>query len=68
MTRGLGGSSPANVQKYLHDVSYPTDKQTLIKQAERNGAPKEELDVVKQLKDEHYGGPQDVMKNYGEIE
>lgn len=68
MTRGIGGSSPANVQKYLHDVTYPADKQTLVEQAEKNGAPREVLDIVRQLKDESYGGPQEVMKSYGEIE
>ena len=68
MTRGLGGNSPANVQFYLKGVEYPTDKQTLIEQARRNDAPPEVMQTIQRLDRDEYGGPQDVMKAYGEIE
>jgi len=68
MTRGLGGNSPANVQKYLSGVGYPADKQDLIEAARRNDAPDEVMQTIRKLPEEHYGGPQDVMKGYGEIE
>jgi hypothetical protein len=68
MTRGVGGHSPANVQKFLHGVSYPADKKDLVEQARRNDAPDEVMETIKALPEEHYGGPQDVMKGYGEIE
>jgi hypothetical protein len=68
MTRGLGGNSPANVQKYLSGVEYPAAKQDLIEAARSNDAPDEVMQTIRQLPDEEYGGPQDVMKNYGEIE
>jgi hypothetical protein len=68
MTRGLGGNSPANVQKYLSGVNYPADKQDLIEAARSNSAPDEVMQTIRQLPDEQYGGPQDVMKGYGEIE
>ena len=68
MTRGLGGNSPANVQKYLSGVSYPAEKQDLIECARKNDAPDEVMQTIRKLPEDHYGGPQDVMKGYGEIE
>ena len=68
MTRGLGGNSPANVQFYLKGVEYPTDKQTLIEQARRNDAPDEVMQTIQRFDRDEYGGPQDVMKAYGEVE
>jgi len=68
MTRGLGGNSPANVQKYLAGVSYPAEKQDLIETARKNDAPDEVMQTIRKLPEDHYGGPQDVMKGYGEIE
>jgi len=68
MTRGLGGNSPANVQKYLSGVNYPADKQDLIECARSNSAPDEVMQTIRKLPDEQYGGPQAVMKGYGEIE
>ncbi|MBP1473647.1 DUF2795 domain-containing protein [Frateuria sp. MAH-13] len=68
MTRGLGGNSPANVQKYLSGVNYPAKKQDLVEAARRNDAPDEVMQTIGKLPEDHYGGPQDVMKGYGEIE
>jgi hypothetical protein len=68
MTRGVGGHSPANVQKYLRDVDYPATRTDLLDQARRNNAPDEVLDVIQRIPDHQFGGPQDVMKAYGEIE
>ena len=68
MTRGLGGNSPANVQKYLKGVEYPAEKQDLISQAQKNNAPGEVMDTIKSFQPDQYGGPQDVMKAYGDVE
>ncbi|MDF3983245.1 DUF2795 domain-containing protein [Luteibacter sp. PPL201] len=68
MTRGVGGRSPAHLQTYLEGVSYPTDKTGLRDAAERNDAPDEILDLIEELDDRQYGGPQDVMKAYGKVE
>ena len=68
MTRGVGGHSPANVQKYLRDVEYPASKDDLLQQAKRNSAPQEILDTIERLPEDQFGGPQEVMKGYGEIE
>lgn len=68
MTRGVGGRSPANVQTYLEGISYPADKSDLLDTARRNGAPREVMDLIEALEDREYGGPQDVMKSYGQVE
>lgn len=65
MTRGVGGTSPANVQKYLHGIDYPASKQHLLEQAKRNGAPDEVIDTLQRFDEKEFGGPQDVMKSYG---
>jgi hypothetical protein len=67
MTRGVGGESPANVQKHLKGADYPAGKNDLVKLARQNGAPKEVLDVLEQMPEQEYGGPQDVMKAYGQV-
>ncbi|UGB38715.1 DUF2795 domain-containing protein [Frateuria soli] len=68
MTRGIGGNSPANVQKYLSGVDYPAEKQDLIEAARRNDAPDEVMQTIRKLPEDNYGGPQDVMKGYGDID
>lgn len=67
MPRGVGGQSPANVQKYLKGAHYPAKKDELLSKARDNGAPEEVIDVLEDLPEEEYGGPQDVMKAYGEL-
>lgn len=66
MTRGVGGQSPANVQKYLKGVDYPSNKQDLLRTARDNGAPEEIIDTIEGFDAEEFGGPQDVMKAYGQ--
>jgi hypothetical protein len=65
MTRGVGGESPANVQKFLHGAHYPAKKDELIRTAKKNKAPKEIVEVIEKLDRDDFGGPQDVMKAYG---
>ena len=67
MTRGVGGQSPANVQTYLKGIDYPATKDDLLRTARDNGASDEVMDILQQLREEEYGGPQDVMKAYGQI-
>jgi Protein of unknown function (DUF2795) len=68
MTRGLAGHSPSNVQKYLKGQDYPARKEELIRTAQKNKAPSEVMEVIKRLPEDEFGGPQDVMKAYGEEE
>jgi hypothetical protein len=68
MARGVGGHSPANVQKYLKGQEYPARKDDLLKTARANRATEEIIETIERLPDEEFGGPQDVMKAYGEEE
>ncbi|HKF35565.1 MAG TPA: DUF2795 domain-containing protein [Ktedonobacteraceae bacterium] len=54
--------SPAEVEKYLRGVDYPTRKGDLIKQAQQNGAPGEVINLLKQLREETFQRPTDVTK------
>jgi len=67
MARGVGGVSPANLQKYLAGVSYPASKQDLVSTARRNKAPDEVMGMIERLPDEEFGGPQEVQRAYGDI-
>jgi uncharacterized protein DUF2795 len=66
MARGVGGHSPANVQKFLKGQSYPAGKKDLLKTARENKAPEEVIEMIQNLPQDDFDGPQDVMKAYGE--
>ncbi len=68
MTRGVGGTSPANVQAHLKGVHYPATKKDLTATAKRNGASPYILHILERMPEDEFGGPQDVMKAYGEVE
>jgi hypothetical protein len=66
MARGVGGQSPANVQKFLKGQEYPARKDDLLETARSNDAPEEIIRTIRDLPDKQFAGPQDVMKGYGE--
>jgi hypothetical protein len=66
MARGVGGQSPSNVQSYLAGVDYPATKDDLLKAAKQNGAPADIVKIIKGFERDDFGGPQEVMKAYGE--
>lgn len=68
MTRGIGGRSPANLQKYLKGADYPASKDDLMDLANDNGAPDEIMDILDQMPDVDFESPADVQECYGEIE
>ncbi len=67
MARGVGGQSPANLEKFLKGVHYPAQKNDLVSTARDNGAPSELMDILRQMPEQQFGGPQDVMKAYGQL-
>ncbi|GGY07800.1 DUF2795 domain-containing protein [Paludibacterium paludis] len=67
MTQGLGGRSPANVQKFLKGADYPASKAELLNTAKNNHAPQEVLKTLEDLPADQFGGPQQVMKAYGRM-
>ncbi|MGH7905294.1 MAG: DUF2795 domain-containing protein [Candidatus Binataceae bacterium] len=66
MARGVGGHSPANMQKFLRGQKYPAQRDDLLRTAKDNNAPHEIEEWIRNLPEENFGGPQDVMKAYGE--
>lgn len=67
MTRGVGGESPSNIEKHLKGANYPAERDDLVELARSNQAPEEVVQDIRNLPRERFGGPQDVMKAYGEI-
>lgn len=59
-------AAAAELQRYLRGVSYPTSKGSLREKAQENGAPEEVLRLIEALPGQEFGGPQEVMKAYGE--
>jgi hypothetical protein len=68
MVKGLSGKSPANISLHLKGIDFPAQKQDLVQHANKNGAPSEVLDVIKQMPDDEFENMADVMKAYGEVE
>lgn len=56
----MAHANPIQIQKYLKGVDYPTDKQTLIETARRQGADESVCASLDQLPDEEFQTPADV--------
>jgi Protein of unknown function (DUF2795) len=48
------------VQKALGGVSYPANKDQLIKHAQEHGASQDAIDALRALPDKQYDGPNEV--------
>lgn len=59
--------SAAEIQKYIKGISFPVSKADLLNKAKANGAPEDVCKWIEQLPSGEFGGPQDVMKGFGEI-
>jgi AbrB family looped-hinge helix DNA binding protein len=62
------GVPPNEVQKALKGIDYPAKKDDLVSHAEKNGAPDVVQTVIERFPERDYGGPQDVMKAFGEVD
>lgn len=47
-------------QKYVEDIIWPADKETVLEAMERNGAPEDVLQTVRQVDRPRFTGPNDV--------
>jgi hypothetical protein len=56
MARGVGGHSPAHVQKHLKGQHYPASKNDLVKTAQGNHAPDEVMETIRGLPDDEFHG------------
>lgn len=68
MAVGMGGHSPSNILHHLKGVDFPAKKDELLKQARKNDADKDILDVIKHLPDQEYHSMADVLKGVGKAE
>lgn len=63
----VAGDRPANVMKYIKGIHFPAQKAELLAKAKENGAPEEVLQVLEQIPEQEFGGPQDILKGFGEV-
>lgn len=61
-SRTQGQPSAADIQRALRGIEYPCSKRDLMESAEFNGARDDVLDMIENLPDEEFGGPQDVQQ------
>lgn len=53
-------TSPIVVEKFLGGIHFPSDKNTLIQQAKKNGAPDTVMQLLNKIADEEYGSVTEV--------
>ncbi len=53
--------SGRSIHAYLRGIRFPLDKAALIDALERNGAPEEVFDRVRDVDATHFAGPDDVL-------
>jgi len=71
MARGMGGHSPSMVMHHLKGLKtdmFPIGKKDILQQVQKNGAPKEVMDVLNGLPDKDYNSLPDIMKGIGSAE
>jgi hypothetical protein len=58
----LGNLDVASLQEYLPGVRFPTEKEQVAATAERNGAPQELVEKIRNASREHFNGPDEVLR------
>ena len=58
--------NPIQLQKFLGGIDYPTDKQTLIETARKNGADDNVLETLKNLSADRFNSPNDVSEAFSD--
>ena len=61
-------ANPAEVEKCLKGVNYPAKKDDLIKHAQNQGANKDVIETLKEMREENFNSPIDVSKAVGEVD
>ena len=57
--------NPIDVQKNLKGVSYPASRDDLVQAAEENGAGDDLVETLRQLSENSFESPADVMEALG---
>lgn len=60
--------SPISLQKHLKGTSYPASKDDLVQRAQRNSAPTDVLDMIRQLPSQSFESPAEVMRAFGKAQ
>lgn len=68
MTRGMGGHSVSNITHHLKGIHFPARRQDLVRQAKRNGAEQDIMDVLHAMPDQEFETAADVMKAVSQAE
>ena len=63
-----GRPSPAAVQSALKGADYPASKDDLVQLAQRNGAPQEIMEKIRDLPGQRFDSAADVMQAIGKID
>lgn len=64
MAEEIHGSA-ANVTHALHNIDFPCGKQDLVRQAEKNNAEQDVVQILRKLPDQQYTNMAEVMKGFG---
>lgn len=59
-------TAPIQVQKFLKGMDYPASKEDLIKQAKKNKAGDDIIDLLENIKSDKFNSPADVSKSLGD--
>ncbi|PXX59135.1 uncharacterized protein DUF2795 [Nocardia tenerifensis] len=54
--------NPIELQKYLHGVDYPCDRDGLVQAARSNGADNDVISQLQRIPDRTYDGPSGVSQ------
>ncbi len=68
MATGPAGQSPIDVTHHLKGIHFPAEKQDLVEQAKKNGAPSEIMEAIEAMPEETYKAVADVMKGFKQAE
>lgn len=63
-----GHADPAQVQMYLDNLKYPTDKQGILEKAREDGADDMVMKTLEKLPDQQFSTRTDVSEALGKIE
>jgi hypothetical protein len=64
----MAKANPIKVQKYLKGIDYPAKKEELVRQAQKNGAEKEIISVLNEIKEEEFNSPAELSKAISHVE
>lgn len=65
--QGGGIPNPVQIQKFLGDMKYPANKQTIMDLAKKNGADQQVMDTIAKMPDKTYSNSADISQAMGQM-